>query len=257
MPPPVSRVLPWEACFNVRDVGGYPTDSGGRTRWRSLVRADNLRRLTPAGRAALADYGVATVIDLRAPFERQIDPSPFATGPAPPGAPVYLTIPILDSKGRDAAVAAAIDTAPTVEAMYRLLLDRCREQIGTVIRAIAAAPDGGVLVYCHAGKDRTGLIAALLLAVAGVRTSTIARDYALSDTYLRPLYDAQLRDERDAEKRLALARQLYSPLNEAAPRTMTATIAGLDERYGGVSGYLRGAGVAEADLERLRARTLS
>jgi len=250
-------VLSWEACFNIRDVGGYPTNSGGRIRWRRLIRADNQRRLTPDGCAALVDYGVATVIDLRAPFERRIDPSPFATGPVMPGAPIYLTIPILDSKGRDAAVADAINAASTVEAMYRPLLDHCREQIGAVIRAIASAPDGGVLVYCHAGKDRTGLIAALVLAIAGVRRSTIARDYALSDACLRPLYEAQLLEERDADKRAALARQLYSPLNAARPRTMAATLASLDERHGGVSAYLRGTGVEEEELKRLRARMAS
>ena len=254
---PLDRVLSWEGCFNVRDIGGYRTDSGGRTRWRSLVRADNLRRLTPAGCAALADYGVRTVIVLRAPFELRIDPSPFAVGAAGrglPGAPAYLHVPVLDRECRDAAVADAVDAAPTVEAMYELLLERCREQIGAVISAIASAREGGVLVYCHAGKDRTGLVAALVLAVAGVRRSAIARDYALSDRCLRPLYEAQLGNEPDAEKRAALKRSLYSPLNAARPRTMLSTLAHLEERHGGVGRYLRGAGVEQRELERLRTR---
>src|SRR5205823_6268447 len=115
-------------------------------------------------------------------------------------------------------------------------------------------PVGGVLVYCHAGKDRTGLIAALVLAVAGVHHNTIASDYALSDACLRPLYEGQLRDERDTEKRAALARQLYSPLNAARPQTMVATLASIDQRHGGVSAYLGEAGMEEEDLERVRAR---
>ncbi len=254
MAQPFGRVLPWQGCFNVRDVGGYRTDSGGRTRWRSLVRADNLRRLTPAGRAALVAYGVRTVIDLRAPFELRIDPSPFATGLAPPGAPAYLHVPVLDREGRDRDVAAAVDAAPSVEAMYGLLLEHCRGQLGAVVRAIASAPDGGVLVYCHAGKDRTGLVVALVLAAAGVGRRTIVRDYALSDGCLRPLYEAQLREVQDAAKRATLERQLYSPLNAAHPRTMRATLAHLEERYGGASGSLRWAGVEHGELERLRAR---
>jgi len=247
----LDRVLSWEGCFNVRDVGGYATDAGVCTRWRRLVRADNLHRLTPAGCVALVDYGVRTVIDLRAPFELRIDPSPFATGPALPGAPAYLHLPVLDRDGCGRTVAAAVDAAPTVEAIYELLLEQCRDQIGVVISAIASAPDGGVVVYCHAGKDRTGLIVALVLAVAGVRRRVIARDYALSDRHLPPLYERQLRHERDAEKRAALARQLFSPLNEARSRT---TLANLEARHGSITQYLRSAGVAQGDLEWLRAR---
>lgn len=111
-----------------------------------------------------------------------------------------------------------------------------------------------MLVYCHAGKDRTGLINALVLATAGVQHTTIAQDYALSDRCLQPLYEAQLQQERDAAKRLRLKRQLRSPLNAARPSTMLATLAHLDERHGGATSYLRRSGVASAELERLRAR---
>ena len=121
------RQLAWDACFNVRDIGGYTMQSGGCTRWGRFVRADNLRRLTPAGRAALVDYGVRTVIDLRAPFELQIDPSPFAPSGALPDAVKYLHLPILDPKGADQAAGAAIDAAPSVEVVYALLLEHCRE----------------------------------------------------------------------------------------------------------------------------------
>ena len=251
---PRDRILAWEGCFNVRDVGGYETTSGDRVRWRSLVRADNLHRLTPGGRASLLGYGVATVVDVRAPFELRIDPSPFERGLGIPGAPTYLNIPLLDREERDREVAAAVDAAKTVEAMYELLLERCREQFGAVIRAIASASAGGVLVHCHAGKDRTGLVAALVLAVAGVERRSIARDYALSDGCLRPLYEAQLRKIRDAEQRAAVKRQIYSPLNAARPRTMLTTLAYLEERYGGAFGYLRAAGVEQRELDRLCAR---
>lgn len=249
-----SRVLCWEACFNVRDVGGYEIPSGGRTRWRSFVRADNLVRLTPAGRASLVAYGVRTVIDLRAPFERRIDPSPFAPAGAGAGEVAYLHRPLLDREGADANVAAAVDAAPSVDAMYSLILERCRTQIGAAIRAVAVAPEGGVLVCCHAGKDRTGLIVALVLAVVGVPHATIAKDYALSERCLQPLYEAQLQREGDAEKRATLERQLRSPLNEAHARTMLTLLARLDEHHGGASAYLRDAGVGSSELGRLRAR---
>ena len=254
MPQAPSRVLSWEGSFNARHLGGYLTDSATRTRRRSLVRSDNLRRLTPVGRAALLSYGATTVVDLRAPFELRIDPSPFASGPALPGTPAYLNIPLFDRDGPDSPTAAAIDAAPTLEAAYQLIIDRCRDQIASVIRAIASAPVGPVLFYCHAGKDRTGLIAALVLAIAGVRHRTIAQDYALSDTLLRPLYESQLHQQADPDKRATLAQHLSSPLNAAHPRTMLATLAYLQNQHDGPLSYLRAAGVEQSDLQCLRAR---
>ncbi len=248
------RVLSWESCFNVRDVGGYEMPSGGRTRWRSFVRADNLCRLTSDGRASLVAYGVRTVIDLRAPFERRIDPSPFAPAGAGAGEVAYLHLPLLDRDGTEANVWAAVDAAPSVDAMYSLIMERCRTQIGDAISAVAVAPEGGVLVYCHAGKDRTGLIAALVLAVVGVPYATIAKDYALSERCLQPLYASQLQREGDPEKRVALERQLRSPLNTARAHTMLTLLARLDEHHGGACEYLRGAGVGSSELGHLRVR---
>jgi protein-tyrosine phosphatase len=72
------RRLSWDACFNVRDLGGHPIVDGGQTRWRAVVRADTLCRLSETGRAALVDYGVRTVIDLRSARELEAVPHPFA-----------------------------------------------------------------------------------------------------------------------------------------------------------------------------------
>jgi hypothetical protein len=254
MVPPPDRRLNWEACFNVRDLGGYPTYGGGRTRWRRFLRADNLRRLTPGGCATLVAYGVRTVVDLRAPFELRIDPSPFAPPCTIPCAPAYLHLPLLTYADLGDATTAAIDDAPTLDAMYDLLLDHCRGQIAAIFRAIAAAPDGGVLVYCHAGKDRTGLITALALELAGVPRGVIAEEYALSERCLQPLYAAQFHSETDAAKRATLERQLRSPLNTARPDTMLATLTYLERRHRGVAGYLRASGIEPQELASVRTR---
>jgi hypothetical protein len=219
MVPPPDRRLNWEACFNVRDLGGYPTYGGGRTRWRRFLRADNLRRLTPGGCA-----------------------------------PAYLHLPLLTYADLGDATTAAIDDAPTLDAMYDLLLDHCRGQIAAIFRAIAAAPDGGVLVYCHAGKDRTGLITALALELAGVPRGVIAEEYALSERCLQPLYAAQFHSETDAAKRATLERQLRSPLNTARPDTMLATLTYLERRHRGVAGYLRASGIEPQELASVRTR---
>ncbi len=134
-------------------------------------------------------------------------------------------------------------------ALFRVVLDHYWRGIAGIMSAIAAAPEGALLFHCHAGKDRTGLIAALLLALAGVPHATIAEDYALSQVCLQPIFDQRLNQEPDLASRERLARMIG-----AAPETMFGILAYLDERHGGAECYLRAAGVAEADLERLRLR---
>ena len=131
----------------------------------------------------------------------------------------------------------------------RAVLDHFRARVGAVVRAVAEAPEGGVLVHCFAGKDRTGIVAALALALAGVPRETIAADYALSDSYLQPLYDELLAVVDDPAERERRALQYRSP-----PESILAVLDHLDARYGGVAAYLRAAGVTNEQLERIRVR---
>lgn len=251
---PLTRRLAWEACYNARDIGGYATRDGGQTRWRRFLRADNLVRLTTAGIAALIAEGVRTVIDLRSPYELRIDACPFAPPCALPGAPEYQNLPALDRD--DKSLTGLLDAATSVSQMYALMLDHCRSQLATIFTAVATAPPGGVLVYCHAGKDRTGVVAALTLALAGVPDATIGEDYALSERHLQPLYDEQLRSARDSAQRERLSQQFRSPLNVALSEAMLETLTYLNTQHGGAHAYLRTSGVAALDLEQVRARLL-
>src|SRR5438067_6571603 len=186
------RHLPWDACFNIRDLGGYAAAAGRRTRWRALLRGDNLGWLKPSGRAALIDYGVRTIIDIRHPSEVARAPHPFAAAARRRGDPGYLNLPMSD--WTDRSLRERIESAATNEEIYRIVLDRARIQVGRIVRAIADAPDGPVLVHCNAGKDRTGVIAGLALALAGVPAPTIAQDYALSGPLLKPYYAAVVKE---------------------------------------------------------------
>ena len=247
-----TRRLHWEACYNARDLGGYATADGGRTRWGAFVRADNMSRLTPAGQSALIDYGVRTIIDLRGASELTIDVNPFATSSDDPYHPVYLNLPLglgADRAGIRAVEAAAEGDDGSLLELGRQVLDHYWRGIAGIMRAIAAAPEGAVLFHCHAGKDRTGLVAALLLALAGVPNATIVEDYALSQVCLRPIFEQRLGQEPDPVRRERLARMIG-----AAPETMLGVLAHLDARHGGAERYLRAAGVADRDLERLRRR---
>ena len=237
------RRLRWEGCFNARDLGGYATP-GGRTRWRALLRSDSPARLTMRGRSALLAHGVRTVVDLRSHSERNSDPGPFACGS---GGLCYVHVPLIDAA--DDATIAAVHASTAAARTYKLLLDGCSAALADAVGAIADAPAGAVLVHCQIGRDRTGLVCALLLAVAGVEPATIAADYALSDDALRPLFEQWLRDAHDPGHRDWISR-----ISTCDARTMLATLHLLEERYGGAAAYLRAAGVDALRLERLRHR---
>jgi protein-tyrosine phosphatase len=237
-----ARRLAWEGVLNARDLGGYPTAEGGETRWGVVVRSDTLSSLTEAGRAALIAYGVRSIIDLRRPNEVQEFPHAFTVGDT--HGIRYTNIPFQDP-------ASPEEAEPEVLALiYARMLDRFQARVAAVMTAIGQAPSGGVLVHCAGGKDRTGLVSALLLSLAGVEPRIIAADYALSAEYLRPREEAYLRDgpgER-AERERNVA--LYSPTAEV----MIETLDHLASRYGGVQPYLLDAGVSPDDIARIRRR---
>jgi protein-tyrosine phosphatase len=239
-----TRRLDWEGCVNARDLGGYRTAGGGETRWGAVVRSGSLAALTGAGRAALAGYGVRAIVDLRLPSELANHPNPFAE-PGDHGI-AYTNVSFIDP------AAAPPDAVSTLAEDYLQMLERYRQGVAEALAAIARAPaDGAVLVHCAAGKDRTGLISALLLGLAGVPADTIAADYAMTAELLRPR-ERQWLDgldpEERAEREAMLAR--YAPTAEV----MLQVLDGLGERYGGVEPYLRSTGLSQDDLDRLRER---
>src|SRR5947199_7491646 len=176
------RLLHFPNLLNARDLGGYPTVDGAQTSWRSLVRADDLAQLTAEGVRALADYGVGTVIDLRWPEEAALAPSPV---PSVLPQVRYQRISLL-THTEDEWRLRSRDVAK--ELWKCVVLEHVRLELRQVLGAIAAAPPGVLLFHCVAGKDRTGLIAALLLALADAEPGAIAADYAMSSANLRDAY---------------------------------------------------------------------
>jgi protein-tyrosine phosphatase len=241
-----TRLLEWEGCLNARDLGGYATGDGRETRWGAVVRSASLAALTEAGRAALADYGVRAIVDLRLPAELADDPNPFAE-PGDHGI-AYTNVSFIDP------AAAPPEAVSTLAEDYLQMLDRYRQGVAEAMTAVARAPDGTVLIHCAAGKDRTGLISALLLGLAGVPDETIAADYAMTAELLRHRereWLEGLEPEERAEREAMLAR--YAPTAEA----MSAVLEGLAERFGGVEHYLLATGLGTDDLDRLRDRLVA
>ena len=238
-----ARALAWGACLNVRDLGGLTTADGRRVRRGALVRSDQLCRLNDDGRGALVAHGVRTVIDLRNAAEAQRDPDPTFHERGVD----YRLIPQQDDK---------LWQQPEWVARTRaerdaLVIDQRAEHIAAMARAVANAAPGGVLIQCLAGKDRTGIAVALLLAVVGVPDADIAADYALSELSLAAELEAALAAAADDVARARLVRSY-----DARPETMLATLAHVRTRHGGAKAYLTRAGLSDADIDRIRARLL-
>jgi len=240
------RQLYWDACYNVRDLGGLPTRAGSTTRMRSLVRADNLSRLSDEGRAALIAYGIRTVIDVRDPRELANEVDPFQPGAVAHGELLYRNVPLISE-----AEWEAIKDPAVLRAGYVVTLDLSKNNIAAVLEAIASAPEGGVVFHCHAGKERTGVVAMLLLELAAVPPELNAEDYVASDRYLEPLYLQWAAKEQDSEKRGKIMRG-----NSSHPDEVLAPLARIAE-LGGIHAFLADAGLGQISITALRARLLS
>jgi protein tyrosine/serine phosphatase len=220
------------------------------TRFGAVVRADSIRQLTAGGWESLLAYGVRTIVDLRLESERQEDP------PHPPSVGI-VHVPLGDEVGTkeradfDDFIRRTDDVARIYEALYGGLLERFGPGIASAVCAVGRSPAGGVLVHCYAGKDRTGLVCALLLRLVGVPHDQIAADYALSATNLAPLMEEWLAETDDEAERVFRRRISTSP-----PEAMQSVVAELERRHGSVERYLLEAGAGEGDLDRARARLL-
>lgn len=241
-----ARHLDLEGAYNIRDIGGYPTLDGRQTRWRTFLRADTLRRLPPSSQTALFDYGIRTVVDLRGTDELRDGPNVFAQSAG-------VAYHHLNMMGDDPLAGPADPSEPqdpfeSYLRLYRLILDRRHPRICETIATLARPGAAPAIYHCNGGKDRTGLITALLLGVARVSDEIIAEDYGLTARYL-------VRRAYDADPELKARGYTWQDYQREAcpPGVMLRTLEHLRERYGGVEGYLLGCELGRETIERLRA----
>ena len=239
------RHLKIKGTFNIRDLGGYET-ADGVTRWRRLLRADGLHKLQPEGVDQLVSHGVVTVIDLRHANELEHQPNPFAGRDGVD----YHHVSLFEDLAPPTPGNMPKDDTDVLHELYVTALKERRAAILEILQIIADAPVGTVLFHCTAGKDRTGIIAALTLGLAGVDHDTIIKDYALTEIMIAPIVEeiiaAVVARGGDAER--------MRPLLASNPETMQATLDNILENHGSIEDYLNDIGLDEGVRERIKAR---
>ncbi|MBY6092395.1 tyrosine-protein phosphatase [Maritimibacter alkaliphilus] len=247
-PPELPRHL--QGVHNLRDLGHMPLEQGGQTLPNRLWRGDALRGLTAADRAALRRCGLTHIVDLRAEDEAQRAPNPADRFPGI----LRAHVPLYDGLAPAEQAAREAGESFDMAERYLVALDSCRPGFSRALRTIAAAEESGpVLIHCTAGKDRTGLIVALLLLNAGVTRAAVIEDFALTASHgaaLMALLRERMQDRGTTAE--AAARILASP-----PEAMAHVIDWLDSGFGGAAGYLDAVGVDEATRQKLAAWLIS
>jgi protein-tyrosine phosphatase len=239
-----NRELRLEIAHNVRHLGGYPTSSG-RITSETVIRSASLHRLTDNGMRSLAEAGVTTIIDFRSNAERERSVTP---DPAPYGIR-HIHAPVFQEDASPVGMEREFQGFGTV---YERLLEMGRDAYRTLIE-VTSEVEGRLLFHCTAGKDRTGVGAALLLEIAGVDDDTIVADYMLTEPLLKPMLEEWLPEMRDRGVDAARAEQLL-----AAPRDAIETaLQFLRDRHGSAEGYARDLGVGESTISALRARLIA
>ncbi len=237
-----SRLLPLVGAYNFRDLGGYPTGDGRRTRWGRLYRSDTLHELTDGDLVALRDLGLRAVLDLRTAAEVE-QSGRGLLGEEPVD---YQHLSVID---QDAGESTAAPAPPGDDLAERYLwyLEIGRRALVSALESMTSEDRYPMVFHCTAGKDRTGVLAALVLDILGVEPTVIAEDYVITATRL-DLIVARLRRDPVHGARLA---ELPASRLEVELETMERFVQLLYERHGGARSWARASGIGQRSLDRL------
>jgi protein-tyrosine phosphatase len=247
----LSRVITLDAVHNFRDLGGYPTADGRTTRWRTLYRADGLYRLSGDDLEAVRDLGLKTVIDLRT-FTELDKRGRFPVGEVPVA---FHHLPIMD------VTWSAQEFDPQDTPIAQFLFERYLDMIETgeprivTVFSVLAEPDALPAVFhCAAGKDRTGIVAALLLSSIGVSDEDVVADYALTGEAM-----ARMRAwaELNQPEWMAIIEASPAAFLAAHPDAMRSLLRLIRDVYGSPRDYVRSLGVTDEVLAKLEANLLT
>lgn len=242
----IARHIRCDGAFNLRDLGGYATRSGATVRWHTLYRADGLHRIPRASTQGVTELGLRTILDLRTTDE--VDAGAFSAE----GIEV-IHLPILR---RTWGTPDTIDVDPVsfLSDHYLQMLEEGAGGIAAAFMVLASRARLPAAFHCSAGKDRTGVLAALVLSALGVPDETVAADYHLSAAAVERLVAWLRVSERATSEEMP---RQPKPLLTCPPEAMLRFLDALRARFGSVDGYLADIGVAPEVLVELRRSLLA
>jgi protein-tyrosine phosphatase len=239
-----SRSLPLDGVFNFRDLGGYPAADGRQVRWRTVFRADGLGRLTADDVEALRPIGLRTVVDLRT--GREIDERgrfPYERYPV-----TFHHLSVIDQTwDREAARREDLPAVEFLHRAYRTMLHEGGARFAAAFTILADVEALPAVFHCAAGKDRTGLLAALVLGSLGVDRASIVSDYALTAESMHRVLETLRADPDRASAVDAVPRSFFA----AEPEAIDLVLDDIEQRHGSVRSYVRALGVDGDVLRRL------
>jgi protein-tyrosine phosphatase len=235
----INRRLSLEGCPNFRDIGGYPCSEGKITRRNRFYRADCLSKLTDNDVKTLTELGIRTVIDLRHADEilRAKNKMDSIDGVA------YRHISLADGIQSEGLRGL---TPESLWGLYIALVDEAQTELADIFRILLTAQDGAVVFHCTAGKDRTGVVAAILLLLAGADERDVIEDYAVTYGYMRLIFERQLIEAAEA------GYDFPAHLLRSDAENMDILIRHLTETYGGAEQYLEAIGLSRGEINLLK-----
>lgn len=254
--PMTDRIIALSGGHNFRDIGGYATVNGGTVAWGRVYRSGTMASLNESDHAILDKLGLRTVCDLRSTAERNKRPSLFA-----PDASFEIWARDYDMSGADLVAAFRHPEANhdrSRERMIALYHEIADEQAPAYRELFRRVADGALplVFHCSAGKDRTGVAAALLLDLLGVPRETIMEDYELTDMFIDKLVDI-IRHDPIGDSLADVDPEIWAPLLRADGAYLQAMFGVMEERFGSARGFLREVvGVDDGMAEQIRERLL-
>jgi len=243
-PADVERHVVLDGAVNFRDLGGYEGAGGRHVRWRTLFRADGLSALSERDRGVIRELGVATVVDLRTTTEYESGRFPIEAIPVG-----FHHLPLLDALPDPEKFKL---TPGMLASQYREMTRDAAPQIARVLSIVATRETHPVIIHCTAGKDRTGVLVAVLLGLLGVDDETIVEDYALSAIAMRRLRDKLIERYPEGREMIEQADEMFS----AAPENIIDLLAELRGQYGSIEAYAAAAGAGPDVVAGLRQHLL-
>ena len=227
--------LPVKNAYNIRELGGYPCyNPSGITKWRAFLRADDLSALDANDIEFLMNYGIRSVIDLRGKEEIQAHPNPFAKIKEAD----YISIPLISGTLSDITRESSTNSTNFIYSFYMDIITNEKTAIKNIMCAIANCAPGCILFHCTAGKDRTGIIAALLLGLAGVNQADIISNYEATYTYIKQ-NPTMIKHSKKVPEEFLYSKAEY----------IESVLDYINEFYGDIYSYLISTGISEETLD--------